>query len=81
MNVKVKENENEKVNEKVNVSMNLFEVLFGPPRTGGCLVSRLYKPRGNNSTLGTYRNCGGSVPLGHPHEIWGSGLARATHGE
>ena len=58
MNVKVKENENEKVNEKVNVSMNLFEVLFGPPRTGGRLESRLYKPRGNNSTLGTYRNCG-----------------------
>ena len=54
MNVKVKENEN----DKVNVSMNLFEVLFGPPRTGGRLESRLYKPRGNNSTLGTYRNCG-----------------------
>ena len=54
--MKVKENENE--NENVNVSMNLLDVLFGPPRTGGRLESRLCKPWGSSSTLGTHRSCG-----------------------
>ena len=76
-NEKVNENENE--NKNVSVSMNMFEVLFGPPRTGGRLESRLCKPWGSSSTLGTYGSCG-VVSNGAPTGTWGSGLARATHG-
>ncbi|KAF3486982.1 hypothetical protein F2Q69_00053062 [Brassica cretica] len=78
-NEKVNENENENENKNVSVSMNLFEVLFGPPRTGGRLESRLCKPWGSSSTLGTYGSCG-VVSNGAPTGTWGSGLARATHG-
>ena len=40
------ENEDENVNENENVSMNLLDVLFGPPRTGGRLESRMCVPAG-----------------------------------
>ena len=33
-------------NENVNESMNLLDVLFGPPRTGGRLESRMCEPAG-----------------------------------
>ena len=38
--------ENEYENENMNVSMNLLDVLFGPPRTGGSLKSRMCEPAG-----------------------------------
>ena len=40
------ENEDDNVNENENVSMNLLDVLFGPPRTGGSLKSRMCEPAG-----------------------------------
>ena len=43
---KVNENENDNGNENVNVLMNLLEILFGPPRTGGRLESKMYEPAG-----------------------------------
>ena len=39
-------NEYENENVKMNVSMNLIDVLFGPPRTGGRLGSRMCQPAG-----------------------------------
>ncbi|KAF2579894.1 hypothetical protein F2Q68_00001986 [Brassica cretica] len=50
------ENEDEKVNENVNenenknVSTNLLDVLFGPPRAGGRLESRMCEPVGLSLT-------------------------------
>ena len=52
MKVRVKENEkvngnkNEIETENVNVSLNLFDLLFGPPITGGRLKSRMCEPAG-----------------------------------
>ena len=57
MNEKVDKNEIE--NKKVNVSMNLLDVLFGPPRTGGRLESKICKTWGSRFTLGTYRDLWG----------------------
>ena len=44
VNEKVNENKNDIENENVNVSLNLFDVMFGPPRTGGRLKSRMCEP-------------------------------------
>ncbi|KAF2583598.1 hypothetical protein F2Q70_00009979 [Brassica cretica] len=55
----------------MNVSTNMFEVLFGPPRTGGRLESRICKPWGSSSTLGTYRSCG-VVSNEAPAGLWDS---------
>ncbi|CAN6810590.1 unnamed protein product [Brassica oleracea] len=68
-------NEKEIENKNMNVSTNMFEVLFGPPRTGGRLESRICKPWGSSSTLGTYRSCG-VVSNEAPAGLWGSGLTR-----
>ncbi|KAF2570879.1 hypothetical protein F2Q70_00002850 [Brassica cretica] len=46
VNEKVNENKNEIENENVNVSLNLFDVMFGPPRTGGRLKSMMCEPAG-----------------------------------
>ncbi|KAF3563109.1 hypothetical protein DY000_02014492 [Brassica cretica] len=47
VNEKVNENKNEIENENVSVSLNLFDVMFGPPRTGGRLKSMMCEPAGH----------------------------------